>query len=161
MEEKATFKRPTKSPGLAGVLSFFFPFGAGAFYNGQYAKGLVYLFVFAGLVTIQTHGKGQPFAGLLLAGFIIYQFFESIQTAKNLNRLALQSGAEEAPKVEEFPQELKAGSIFWGLVLVALGAIFLLANFNVISYDAVFDYWPVAVIVIGLKLIVDYFARKK
>jgi TM2 domain-containing membrane protein YozV len=161
MEEKVTVKRPTKSPGLAGVLSAFFPFGAGAFYNGQYAKGLIYLFVFAGLVTIQGHGKGQPFAGLLLAGFYIFQIIDSVHTARAMNRLALQPGAEEAPKVEEFPQELKTGSIFWGLVLVALGAIFLLANFNVISYDTIFDFWPVAVIVIGLKLIVDYFARKK
>src|SRR5690349_12565147 len=42
------------SPGLAGVLSAFFPFGVGAVYCGQYAKGLAHLVIFGMLVAAQT-----------------------------------------------------------------------------------------------------------
>ena len=42
MEEKIIMKRPPKSPGLAGVLAFFFP-GVGALYNGQVGRFFVHL----------------------------------------------------------------------------------------------------------------------
>src|SRR3954467_6974849 len=35
------------SPGLAGVLAGFFPFGVGQVYTGQYAKGLAHLLIFS------------------------------------------------------------------------------------------------------------------
>jgi len=49
MEDKIVVKKLPKSPGLAGVLAFFFPFGVGPLYNGQYRKALIYFFIFAGL----------------------------------------------------------------------------------------------------------------
>jgi hypothetical protein len=110
-------------------------------------------------VTIQTTGQGQPFWGLMLAGFIIYQIFDSIQTSNNINRRVLQE-EEEAVEVEEIPDFMKTGSIFWGIILMALGAIFLLANFEILDYDVIFKFWPVAVIIIGVKLVVDYAAKK-
>ncbi|MGZ5454768.1 MAG: LiaI-LiaF-like domain-containing protein, partial [Candidatus Aminicenantales bacterium] len=54
-----------------------------------------------------------------------------------------------------------AGSIFWGIVLIVLGVGLIMANFEIISYDRLFDFWPVAVIVIGLKLVLDSVARSK
>lgn len=162
MEEKVIVKRPPKSPFLAGVLAFFFPFGIGQFYNRQIQKGLIFLIVFAGLVTMQTTGEGQPFLGILLGGFYIYQIIDAAQTSKSINRrFLLGEEIEELEKAEEFPQAVKAGSIFWGAVLIVLGGILLLANFEVISYDTVFDFWPIAVIVVGLKLIADYFGKSK
>src|SRR5258708_6500384 len=38
------------NPALAGVLAGFFPFGVGAVYTGQYAKGLAHLVIFTLLV---------------------------------------------------------------------------------------------------------------
>jgi len=67
---------------------------------------------------------------------------------------------EEEIEIEEFPQLVKAGSVFWGIVLLALGVILLLANFDVIDYGTLFDFWPVLVIVIGLKFIIDYATKK-
>ncbi len=161
MEEKVIVKRPPKSPFLAGVLSFFFPFGIGPIYNRQVMKGLIFLIVFAGLVTMQTTGEGQPFLGILLGGFYIYQIIDAVQTSRSINRRFLLGEEEEVEEAEEFPQVVKAGSIFWGTVLIALGGILLLANFEVMSYDTVIDFWPVLVIVIGLKLIADYFSKNK
>lgn len=158
MEEKAVVKRPPKSPALAGILAGFFPFGIGAFYNSQPVKGLVYLVAFAALVSLQGVESAQPFIGIFLGGFYIYQIIESVQSANRINRRALKEEVEEIR--EEFPEFLKTGSIFWGIVLLALGAILILANFEVISYDVLFDFWPVALIIFGVKLVYDY-AQKR
>ncbi len=159
MEEKTVVKKPLKSPALAGVLSGFFPFGVGAFYNGEILKGFLYLFIFAGLVTMQGHGSAQPFAGLILAGFYIFQIIDSVRVAERINRRALESEAVSQVEEEELTAIVKTGSIFWGILLIVLGGILILANFDVISYKRIFDLWPVVVIIIGAKLVVDYFAK--
>jgi hypothetical protein len=159
MEERTAIpQRPQKSPGFAGVLGIF-PFGVGALYNGQYTKALLYLVIFAGLTSMQGHG-GQPFVGLLLTGFIVFQFFDNIQSARAINAAALGE-APAGAAVQPLPEIASSGSIFWGIVLIVLGAVLIMANFEVISYDALFDFWPIAVIVVGLKLVVDSVARTK
>jgi len=162
MEEKVIVKRPPKSPFLAGVLAFFFPFGAGQLYNNQYRKALVFFFIFAGLVTLNAQGDaGQPFLGLMLAGFYFYQLFDAVQTSGRINRGALQ-GEEEIAETEEVPDFVKTGSIFWGIVLIALGAVLILANFELMSYDTVFEFLiPFSVLVVGVKLVVDHYTKPK
>jgi TM2 domain-containing membrane protein YozV len=159
MEEKVVVQRPPKSPALAGILSAFFPFGVGAFYNGEIIKGFIYLIVFAGLVTMQEHSSAQPFAGLVLAGFYFFQIIDSVSIAKRLNRRALQS--EEAKEEEVTVEAFKSGSVFWGALLIVLGAILLLGNFDVISYKRIFDFWPLVIIVIGGKLVAEHFSKNK
>lgn len=115
--------------------------------------------VFAGLVTVQSHGDAQPFMGILLGGFYIYQIIDSIYTSNNINRRTLTGEDVEEVK-EELPEFVRTGSVFWGIVLLALGGILLLANFDVISYDTVFDFWPLVIIVVGVKLVADYVTKK-
>jgi hypothetical protein len=67
------------SPLVAGLLGVIFP-GAGACYNGQYAKGLVHLIIFAVLVSMSDHVSGV--FGLFVAGWIFYQGFDAYHTAK-------------------------------------------------------------------------------
>ena len=162
MEEKIIIhKKPPKSPGLAGVIAGFFP-SFGALYNGQLLKWVVFFLMFAGFITMQEHGELQPFFGLLLGAFYIYQIVDAVKTAKEINRLSLYKEKEEKPeKIEEIPPALKAGSIFWGAFLLILGSIFLLANFEIIDYETIFDFWPLAIVVIGVKLIADYYFRNK
>jgi TM2 domain-containing membrane protein YozV len=152
-------KKPYKSPALAGILSGL-P-GLGAIYNGQYAKGFLFILIFAGLISMSDHAAG-PFPGLLLAGFIFFAIIEAIQTAKNINRQVLLEGeAENKPSLEKELLKIgPSGSVFWGIVLIVLGGIFLLGNFDIINFDRIWDFWPLLVIIIGLKLIVDYFAKK-
>jgi hypothetical protein len=163
MEEKIIIqKRPPKSPAAAGILAGLFPFGIGPMYNGLYLKGLIYLFIFAGLVTAQRYGHGQPFFGLILAGFYFYQIIDSVQTAGAINRRALTGKEDETVGIEsQILEPAKSGSIFWGVVLIALGGLLLMANFDVISYERLFDFWPLAVIGLGLKMVVDYYIRSK
>ena len=146
MEEKIIVKRPPKSPGLAGVLAFFFPFGTGALYNNQFKKAAIFFFVFAGLVSLQPSSP-QP-------------FLDAVQTAKALNRAALHQKLEPVTDIEEIPAAITSGSIFWGIALMMLGGILLLANFEVIDYYTLWEFWPIAVILIGLKLVVDYYKQK-
>ena len=65
------------NPGLAALLGFI-P-GVGAMYNGQYAKGVVHLVVFALLVSLtDNHG----IFGLYIAGWVCYQVIEAYHTAR-------------------------------------------------------------------------------
>ena len=159
MEEKIILKRPPKSGFLAGLLSCIFP-GLGTLYNRQVMKGVMFMIIFAGLVTLQTSEEGQPFTALLLAGFWFYQLIDAVMTAKTINRRTLDGDYVEET-VDEFPELVKSGSIFWGIVIMAIGGILLLANFDIISYGTIFDFWPLVIIVIGIKLVMDYMTKNK
>jgi len=160
VQEKIVLPKPRKSPVLAFLLSFFFPFGVGPFYNGETVKGLIYLLIFAGLVTMQQHGDAQPFAGIVMGAFYIFQIIDSVNVANRINRRALIGGQIEEDEAIVTTEAVTAGSIFWGVLLIALGGILLLGNFEVISYKTILDFWPVVVIVIGGKLIFDYLSKK-
>jgi len=65
------------NPALAGLLGLI-P-GVGAMYNGQYAKGVVHLIVFAVLVSF---ADNNGLFGLFIAGWVFYQVFEAYHTAR-------------------------------------------------------------------------------
>jgi hypothetical protein len=67
----------TPNPSAAAVLGLI-P-GAGAFYNGQYFKGLIHVVVFVILVSIADR---YGVFGLFVAAWILYQAFEAYHTAK-------------------------------------------------------------------------------
>lgn len=157
-------KRPPKSPAAAGILSGFFP-GAGQLYNGEPTKALLFFIIFAGTISMMPHGP-HPFLPLVFAAFYFYQIIDAVQTAKAINLKALGQIGEPVPAAAPLASAAesapaKSGSVFWGCVLIGLGIIFLLSNFEIIDYDRIFDFWPVLVIVIGLKMIADYFLKKK
>lgn len=165
MEEKKIKieTKPAKSPVLAAIFSAIFP-GTGAIYNGSYLKGIMYIIIFAGLVTIQSRG-GQPFVGLLLAGFYFFQIIDAVNEARRLSSEA--SVAARGTPVTRISVEADldiarpSDSISWGIILILLGGLFLLANYDVIRYDTLIDYWPLALIGLGLKLLADFFYGKK
>ena len=66
------------TPWLAGLLGFI-P-GVGAMYNGQFAKGVVHLIVFAVLVSLSDHVSSV--FGLFVAGWIFFMAFEAYHTAR-------------------------------------------------------------------------------
>lgn len=162
MEEKIKIEnKPAKSPVLAGIFSAIFP-GTGAIYNGNYLKGILYIIIFAGLVSIQGRG-GQPFVGLMLAGFYFFQIIDAVNEARRICAAARPESSPGAGLSIEVEADISrpSGSISWGIILILLGGLFLLANYEVISYDALIDYWPLALIGLGLKLLADYFYGKK
>ena len=167
------------SPGLAALLSII-P-GVGQMYNEQYAKGLIFVLVFAVLIQIASTYSGV-IGGLGIPAFWIYQIFDAYKTAEakrfgqplpdpfglnemlgGKNKPAYSTPAPatyvanpsdpNAPPVvvqavEEVPE--KAGPPVGAIVLIALGALFLLSSFDLFRFDWFSRTWPVVLIVIGV-----------
>src|SRR2546430_15327073 len=77
-------------PPIAGILAGFFPFGVGAVYCGQYAKGLAHLIIFILLIVGASHANSDAAGtvfGLSIAAFYFYQLIDAIKSAK-----AIQAG---------------------------------------------------------------------
>jgi hypothetical protein len=139
------------NPALAGVLAGFFPFGVGAVYTGQYAKGLAHLVIFTLLILGASTGSEAmaTVCGLGIAGFYFYQIIDSVRSAR-----ALQLG--QAP-----PDPFGLGTTFSGgerldvskapvgaLILIGLGVIFLLHTLDIWNFSA-HRIWPLVLIGIG------------
>lgn len=48
----------------------------------------------------------------------------------------------------------RGGKVFWGLVLILIGVLILLDNLGYLSHDII-RFWPVLVIIWGIKKLVD------
>lgn len=146
---------PRVSPGLAFLLGLI-P-GVGAIYNGQYAKGLVHVFIFGTIVSIGSSAHElQPLVGLMAAGFYFYMPFEAYHTAIRRQR---------GQPVDEFssilPLKGRAGGYPVGpLVLIAVGVLFLLNNLGLLRISQVFRLWPVALIGIGVLMLRERLAEQ-
>src|ERR1700744_3951270 len=66
----------TPHPMLAALLGFI-P-GVGAMYNGQYAKAIAHVVIFAVLASLSDH---VGIFGILVAAWVFYQVFDAYQTA--------------------------------------------------------------------------------
>jgi TM2 domain-containing membrane protein YozV len=66
------------SPGLAAILGVI-P-GVGAMYNGEFAKGLIHVVIFATLIWMTDHVNGL--FGIAIAAFVIYMPVEAYKTAR-------------------------------------------------------------------------------
>lgn len=57
----------------------------------------------------------------------------------------------------------KQESLFWGILLTVIGALFLLDNFNVDIdvWDIIGDFWPMILIAIGAKNIWYHIRNKQ
>jgi hypothetical protein len=135
------------NPALAGILGAI-PFGVGAVYNGQYAKGLAHLVIFMFLVYGSEHaGSWQTVFGFGIAFFIFYQIFDAVRSAK-----AIQAGmpAPDPFGLSEMVTgggKIDASKVPTGaIVLILLGVLFLL---NTISDFGADRFWPILLIVLG------------
>jgi hypothetical protein len=148
-------------PPIAGMLAGFFPFGVGAVYCGQYAKGLAHLIIFVLLIIGASNAHNDTTStvfGLGIAAFWFYQLFDAIKSAK-----AIQAG-------QPVPDPFGLGTMFsvgdrrdfthgvptGALVLIGLGVIFLLDNLDV-PFLKVGMLWPLSLVALGVWL----FARRK
>jgi hypothetical protein len=141
-------------------LAGFFPFGVGAVYCSQYAKGLAHLAIMVFLIVAQTQdipGYMHAVLGLGIAFFYVYQIIDAVRTAK-----AIQLG-------EPAPDPFGLASMFGGggptspagerttttkiptaaVVLIGLGVLFLINT----AFDfSLHRYWPLILIVLGVYL---------
>ena len=143
--------RDRKSPLLACILSAM-P-GLGQVYVGYYQRGFIHAIVMATVIFVLNSGmRGmEPLLGPLLAFFWLYNIIDAGRRAAHYNRAAAGEGAFEMPK--DFSMPGIQGSIFGGLLLIAVGAIFLSHTVWGISLAWVEDWWPLAPILFGVYLI--------
>ncbi len=145
------------NPTVAGILAGFFPFGVGAVYTGQYAKGLAHLAIFAFLFAGANAADDRHSDALMaicilsLAFFCIYQIIDSVRSAKAIQMaqpipdpFGLAATFSSGTKVET--SKIPVGAI----VLILLGTLFLLstAGFGVNLHR----FWGLIPILIGAWL---------
>jgi len=151
--EEANKGPKEKNPSLAAFLAIF-P-GMGAIYNGNIIKGVTYMVIFAVLIVL-TDSANDPDAvvfGLMIAGFFIFQIVDSYNEASRINRNVL---AEESPAGQK--EDL---SLFAAITVLAIGIIFQLVEFDVLTYRQVTRLWPLVLIVFGIKIVYNYFKREE
>lgn len=124
--------------------------GMGAVYNGEYMKAITFFAVFAALSTMGDHG----IFGFASVVFVIFTMFEAYRTAEAKARKRFHEGHPTA----ESPDQDKT-LIGWGILLIALGLIFLLQN--LIPFDFMNRLWPVVFILIGGFLVYRALNRAK
>lgn len=142
------------SPEAAAVLGLI-P-GVGAIYNAEFFKAGFHILIFVTLVTIADNAA-QPAEMLfhfLAFGFYIYMPFEAFFTAKK-RKLALEGIDLETPfdRLNEQMGHMKDRELWGGIVLVIVGALFLLDNFDVLRLNQVMKLWPALLILGGVFLI--------
>jgi len=141
---------PNPNPAVAGILAGFFPFGVGAVYCSQYAKGLAHLLIFVMLIFASDHaGRWDWVFGIGIAFFYVYQIIDAVRTAH-----ALQSG-QPAPDPLGLGQTFSMGERFdrgkipvGAVILIGLGVLFLLHTMGIMENG--FDrFWPLILIFLG------------
>jgi hypothetical protein len=145
------------NPTVAGILAGFFPFGVGAVYCGQYAKGLAHLVTFTLLVwgeSVVDNAGLNTILGFGIAFFYVWQIIDAVRTAK-----ALQLG-QPAPDPMGLGRAFGAGEKTdssriptAAIVLIGLGALFLLQTMGIFEFNSD-RLWPVFLIGLGVWLMV-------
>jgi cell wall-active antibiotic response 4TMS protein YvqF len=132
------------SPAAAFWLGLF-P-GLGAIYNGQYNKGLVQIAIFASLIvglSSDLSGGLNAMLGIFLGGFVFYCAFEAMRTAQAKN-----AGEIPSDPLENWSSGRPVGPI----ILIGLGALLLLNNFNIFEFIHLGRFWPLILIGAGLYM---------
>ncbi len=142
-----------KSPVLATILSSM-P-GLGQVYVGYYQQGFLCVAVAAACITIlnvSSMTAWEPFFGMFLAFFWIFNMIDANRRALHYNRVAAGLGGEEVPDGFSLPGT--GGSVAGGVILVTLGMLlFLNLKFDV-SMAWLEDWWPLFLVAGGVWLII-------
>jgi len=143
------------NPTVAGILAGFFPFGVGAVYTGQYAKGLAHLAIFVLLIAGANAADSDHstalgvFCGLGIAFFYVYQIIDSVRSAKAIQMaqpipdpFGLAATFGGGAKIET--SKIPLGAI----MLILLGVLFLLHTMGLTEFG-LDRFWPLILIFIG------------
>jgi TM2 domain-containing membrane protein YozV len=127
-----------KAPVLAVLLSFF-P-GLGQLYNEQPAKAITFFFAFVG--SIYGAAEISPFPFAFLIPFVwFYNLIDAWITAGDINKRARAGDYERKDTSFESP--------LWGGTLLGLGLLLLLNNMGWLRLAAFARYWPLVLVVVG------------
>jgi hypothetical protein len=131
-----------RSPSAAVFLSLL-P-GLGHIYVGQVAKGFLLGLSFVLAIRMADEGGG-PF-GILIPFLLLYAMVDAHRAAVEVNRIVASGGTP--PKGPDYGL-----TKWWGYILIGLGVLFTLENFDLINFDWLWRLWPLALIVIGIFIL--------
>lgn len=148
------------NPALAGILAGFFPFGVGAVYCSQYAKGLAHLAIMVMLiigVSSDVPWYLHMVLGIGIGFFYIYQIIDAVKTARAIqlgepapDPFGLASMFGSGPSVQAVPGEKAEPTTkipMAAIVLIGLGILFLINT----AFDfSLHRYWPLILIGLGV-----------
>jgi hypothetical protein len=118
--------------------------GIGAVYNSEYLKAIAYFSIFAWLIVMADAVHG--IFGFASAVFLIFTLFDAYRTAEEKAQKRLESGINS----ENIEAEQK-DSIVWGVLLIAMGILFLLVK--IVPHQYINIVWPLIFILLGAFLI--------
>jgi hypothetical protein len=140
---------PAPSSGNA-VLAFILGLipGLGAIYNGEYNKALLHIVIFAGIILGLTLDLGDGAQALFICAVAVFPFYMAIDAVRTLK--SKQTGQQYQDPVENWTKQKAIGPI----LLIGLGALFLLKNFGVFDFFRIRELiFPLVLIGIGVLLL--------
>jgi hypothetical protein len=130
-----------RSPAAAAWLSLL-P-GLGHLYVGYTTKGLVFALLAVSVIQIASESDGP--LGLFIPFVWLYAMIDAHRSAVEVNRLAA-SGAK-------LPRSNFDLSKWWGYILIGLGGLLVLENFDIIDFDWLWRLWPLGLIAMGVYIL--------
>jgi hypothetical protein len=118
--------------------------GIGAVFNNEYLKAIAYFSIFAWLIMMADDVNG--IFGFGAAVFLIFTMFDAYRTAEASVRKNLESGIDPVD-----PPAQENASITWGVLLIIMGALFLLIK--IVPQNVLTILWPIVFILLGGYLI--------
>lgn len=137
------------SPFVALALSLLVP-GLGAAYNGQTSKALVHFGIFAAFFQIAVISNGQLF---FVFGVLAAWLFASVDAYRTAQ--VIRAGLTPQAELDLIARRLYGNPLAWGIVLLALGTIFLLHTIFNITLP-MRPVLGVTIVLLGAHMLYDY-----
>lgn len=141
------------SPFVALLLSFITP-GLGAAYNGQTSKALVHFTIFASFFQMATVTDGTPFFVLGMIGTWLFAAVDAVRTAQ-----LLRAGLAPDAEADAITKRLYGNPLAWGIVLIVLGAVFLLHTIFGITLP-MRQILPAVLVLLGAYMLFDWIQNR-
>ncbi|HJW31975.1 MAG TPA: hypothetical protein VJ505_01285 [Holophagaceae bacterium] len=141
-----------KSPVIATVLSGM-P-GLGLVYLGYTQLAFIHAVAAAGFVALMSSNKLgplEPFVGVSMAFFFLYNLVDAHRRAQLINESLTRM--EAAPLPDGFGTVSFGGRLAFGVGLILVGILSLLHLRFGISMAWLADWWPVGLVLLGLYLV--------
>ncbi len=135
--------------GPSPLLAFFLGFlpGLGAFYNEQYGKGIIhlalFLFLFIMGVDGAVSGGAEAALWICISALWVYMPIDAYRTAK-----ARLAGQRLDDPLENFSKGKPVGPF----LIIGIGILLLLHNFDWFPWWRIQQFWPVLLIVLGVLM---------
>jgi hypothetical protein len=143
----ATATPYARNAGRSATLAFFLGLlpGLGAFYNEQYGKGVIHLSIFLFLFILGVDGSlsngAEAALWICIAALWVYMPVDAYRTAK-----AKIAGEPLNDPLETFSKGRPIGPF----LIIAVGFLLLLHNFDWFPFWRISQFWPVILIAVGI-----------